>query len=471
MILDNADKRSLYFPTIDANTSYESNMQSYLADYLPLSSIKHGSLVITTRNKKLGSELADEQDAIEVQPFKPAEAELLLESKTLKGYWDIAVARDLLEVLGYIPLAITQAAAYMRQNKVSIEKYLKALSQSDSDLVEHLSTELLDPRRRRDTPSSVFLTWKLSFDQISKEEPRAAEMLSLMAFLDRQGIPEMLLRRNEHLDVKDTNAIGTLQAFSLITAERDDETYSMHRLVQLSTQTWLSLQKIRDTWGRNALELLSREFPNGDYENTTKCNALLPHAIAVLKYRPSSDSDLLCRATILYNLGWFDWRQGRYKHATTRCEESYSERHLNTVNSLGLLASTYKDQGRWKEAEDLEVQVMETRKRVLGAEHPDTLTSIANLASTYRDQGRWKEAEDLFVQVMETSLRVLGAEHPDTLTSMNNLAHTFSGQGRNEEATQLMEHVVRTLTATIGANHPHTLTSSKSLSAWTRETC
>ncbi|KZL79726.1 tpr domain protein, partial [Colletotrichum incanum] len=51
------------------------------------------------------------------------------------------------------------------------------------------------------------------------------------------------------------------------------------------------------------------------------------------------------------------------------------------------LASTYWNQGRWKEAEELEVRVMEMRKRVLGDEHPDTLTSIANLASTYRDQG------------------------------------------------------------------------------------
>jgi len=41
--------------------------------------------------------------------------------------------------------------------------------------------------------------------------------------------------------------------------------------------------------------------------------------------------------------------------------------------------------------EELEVQVVETRTRVLGAEHPDTLNSRANLASTYRNQGRWKE--------------------------------------------------------------------------------
>jgi Tetratricopeptide repeat len=50
-------------------------------------------------------------------------------------------------------------------------------------------------------------------------------------------------------------------------------------------------------------------------------------------------------------------------------------------------------------------------RRALGPEHPDTLTSMANLASTYRIQGRWAEAEKLFVQVMETSKTVLGPEH------------------------------------------------------------
>ena len=69
----------------------------------------------------------------------------------------------------------------------------------------------------------------------------------------------------------------------------------------------------------------------------------------------------------------------------------------------------------------LEVLVMETRKRVLGEEHPDTLTSMYNLASTYRSQGRWKEAEMLEVLVMETRKRVLGEEHPDTLTSIAKL--------------------------------------------------
>jgi hypothetical protein len=72
---------------------------------------------------------------------------------------------------------------------------------------------------------------------------------------------------------------------------------------------------------------------------------------------------------------------------------------------------------------------METSKRVLGQEHPETLSSMNNLASTYWDQGRWKEAEELGVQVMETRKRVLGQEHPDTLSSMSNLAFMLKLQG------------------------------------------
>jgi hypothetical protein len=98
---------------------------------------------------------------------------------------------------------------------------------------------------------------------------------------------------------------------------------------------------------------------------------------------------------------------------------------------------------KYSEAEEQFVQVMETSKRVLGLEHPHTLISIGNLALTYWDQGRWKEAEELGVQVMETSKRVLGAEHPNTLSSMNNLAYTWKSQGRDHEALTLIEECVQ----------------------------
>ncbi|XTI82073.1 hypothetical protein V2W45_1221278, partial [Cenococcum geophilum] len=50
---------------------------------------------------------------------------------------------------------------------------------------------------------------------------------------------------------------------------------------------------------------------------------------------------------------------------------------VETLASIGILASTYWNQERWKEAKELGVQVMEIRKRVLKEEHPSTLTSMA----------------------------------------------------------------------------------------------
>src|SRR6266567_2149492 len=81
------------------------------------------------------------------------------------------------------------------------------------------------------------------------------------------------------------------------------------------------------------------------------------------------------------------------------------------------IALVYQEQGKWKEAEALQVVVMEKKKHLLGEKHPDTLTSMGDLAATYLDQGQWKKAEALQVVVMEKSKHLLGEEHPDTLTS------------------------------------------------------
>jgi hypothetical protein len=109
---------------------------------------------------------------------------------------------------------------------------------------------------------------------------------------------------------------------------------------------------------------------------------------------------------------------------------------------------------------------METSKTKLGADHPFTLASIVNLASTYRNQGRWEEAESLEVHVMETSKSKLGADHPSTLTSIKNLAFTFKGRGKGEKAIKLMEECVEKRKQRLGPNHPYTKGSEATLNSW-----
>ena len=134
------------------------------------------------------------------------------------------------------------------------------------------------------------------------------------------------------------------------------------------------------------------------------------------------------------------------------------------------LASTYRNQWRWKEVEELEVQVVKTKKRVLGQQHPDTLTSMANLAAAYRNQERWEEAKELDAQVVEMSRKVLVQEHPDTLASMANLASIYLNQGQWKYAEELEVKVMGASKKVLGQEHPDALTSMTNLAStsWVR---
>jgi Tetratricopeptide repeat len=65
---------------------------------------------------------------------------------------------------------------------------------------------------------------------------------------------------------------------------------------------------------------------------------------------------------------------------------------------------------------------METRKRVLGAEHPDTLTSMNNLAFTMKEQVRYVEAIELMTECVRLQVQILGTKHPDVISSSAALA-------------------------------------------------
>ncbi|KAK0264599.1 hypothetical protein LTR35_017322 [Friedmanniomyces endolithicus] len=117
------------------------------------------------------------------------------------------------------------------------------------------------------------------------------------------------------------------------------------------------------------------------------------------------------------------------------------QEHADTLTVMGKLAETHDEQGRWKEAEELEVKVIKASSRLLGEEHPITLSAMGNLDRTYRNQ-RWTEADEVEGKVMQAMSRVLGEEHPNTLTAMASLAATYYKQARWEEVAKLQFQVI-----------------------------
>ena len=471
IVLDNADDADVFFNTNHDLVSKGSKSKP-IASYIPHST--QGSVLITTRDRRVGERLANRVRAINVPSFTMQEAGNLFGSLVGKiDVGDEANAQELFDALAYLPLAVSQAAAFITENGITVSEYLELLRAGDADIKDLLSEELTDSRRDAETQNSVIQTWKLSFDHIQRSNPRAAKILSLMSVLDRQGIPKSVLRQDNEKSIDFTKAIGMLQAFSLVTTENSGISFEIHRLVHLATQKWLELQGEMNLWREEALKVISEAYPVGVFENWAVCNSLSPHMQAVTEYTFDSETCQLYSATLLSNALQYDLSQGRYDIALNKCtkaltirEDLLGSEHPDTLTSMANLASTYWNQGRWKEAEGLEVQVMETRKRVLGQEHPDTLTGMGNLALTYGNQGRWKEAEGLEVQVMETRKRVLGQQHPDTLTSFHNLAYTWKSQGRDTEAIDLMRRAERLRRTTLGFDHPLTVSSAQALCEW-----
>ncbi len=106
---------------------------------------------------------------------------------------------------------------------------------------------------------------------------------------------------------------------------------------------------------------------------------------------------------------------------------------------------------------------------MLGLEHPNTLTSMSNLAYTYGKQGQWTKAQEIEMQVMETRKRVLGLEHPCILISMSNLAWILKGQGHIDKATDLMTEVVALREKKLGIDHPDTKAIIQTLEQWRKQ--
>ncbi|KAL7755426.1 hypothetical protein ACKLNR_014524 [Fusarium oxysporum f. sp. zingiberi] len=426
------------------------------------------------------------------------EQALELLQRRLENKTDEAAAKDIVRTLDCIPLAVNQAAAYInrRSPRVTTKSYLNEFYRSEERRGSLLRSDKGDLGRQDGVSNSVVVTWQVTFEQIRREQPRAANLLSLMSQFQAQSIPEIMLHSydddhdttpDEENDVDDIdtgsesdgesertgfeNDMDVLRGYSLVNISTVG-LYEMHSLVQFCTRSWISEFGDPAKWSRLFMKLAADHFPSGAFETWAVCQSLLPHVEPLVGRKPRDESIIANWAEVLTNISWYMLMIGEYSQAEMPAKAAVQARscilgldHPLTLNSINNLASTYRKQGRWEEAEKLFVEVMEMSKAKLGVDHPSTLTSMANLASTYRKQGRWKEAEKLEVEVMQTRKAKLGVDHPDTLTSVANLASTYRKKGRWKEAEKLEVEVMETRKAKLGVDHPLTLNSIANLAS------
>ena len=137
----------------------------------------------------------EDYDIIPVEPMNESQAISLFEKK-FGVQSDLSAIDQLATALEFMPLAIVQAAAFIKQRapRESVAQYLERFQKSDKQKINLLDYGGGQLRRDPEAKNAILVTWQISFEDIQERRPSAAGLLSLMSFFDRQGIPSSLLQ-------------------------------------------------------------------------------------------------------------------------------------------------------------------------------------------------------------------------------------------------------------------------------------
>lgn len=481
IILDNADDDEVLHSTgVDSDGVMHGtgvlNETASLASFLPQSS--NGQILVTSRDLVAALNLVGTGNVFRVEPMVEKEALMLLKTRISIGKAFENDAKTLVKRLGYIPLAITHAAAYIEVRAQTITTYLELFRESEENQAYLLSNqEIRDMRRDSSVSSAVITTWQISFEQIRKTKPSAAELLSLMAMFDRQGIPESILLNGENRLMFE-DAVAPLTSFSLIKAQSTkqpeqqfgERLFEMHDLVQLATRKWLEIQVQVGGFQKASLRIMAASFPCGDYETWAACRVLLPHAKKVLRYNLEDREAILDQSTIAHNLASYLQFLGENAAAEEFVQTALIERtkvlgleHINTLRSVNLLGSLLEGLCKYKEAETVHRRALEGYEKAVGEEHVATIFSISQLGLALQGQGKYKEAEAMYCRALKAYEKVGGEEHQGALASFNRLGLVLALQGRYKEAEAMHHRALEGYRKMFGEERRDTLTSVSKL--------
>ncbi|NKY60929.1 FxSxx-COOH system tetratricopeptide repeat protein [Nocardia flavorosea] len=426
-----------------------------------------GRIVITSR---LASGWQPAAAVVRLDVLDAQEALALLTGiLTASGPRDCDGAAELCAELGFLPLAIEQAGAYMAQNPLTTpRKYLQLLADYPAAVYSQVAVGA-------DAERTVARVWRVTLDRITAAQPDAADLLRILAWYSSDAIPLALAHGLAVDPLTLDRALGVLTAYSMVISDPATATVSVHRLIQAIARTPDSSDPHRsseeiDRAHRYAAASLLSALPDGrDPATWPAWRGLLPH-IAVLAYYTPSDTAVTVR--ILDRTADFITDQGLTTLAITYLyrvvahdEWALGRDHPNTLASRGSLAVAYTHAGRTDEAILLFEQTLADCERILGPDHPQTLTTRSNLAYAYNSAGRTTEAIPLYERTLTDSERILGPDHPDTMASRNNLASAYISVDRTTEAILLFEQALTGRERILGPDHPDTMASRNNLAS------
>ncbi|MFN6562351.1 MAG: NB-ARC domain-containing protein, partial [Nostoc sp. ChiSLP01] len=327
--------------------------------YLPSSSSRF-KVLITTRQylgasiKELSLDVLQPEAALELLKSFLKETPQRIEQ-------ELAVANQLCEWLGYLPLGLELVGRYLkRKPDLSLTEMLRRLEKKRLE-----QPALVKPEGDMTAQRGVLAAFELSWQELNDDDKQLGCLLSLFApapiawDLVEQCLPEE--DEEELEEIRDDKLLNLH-----LLQRKDEEVYQLHPLLREFFQYKLTgLEQAeelkRSLW--RVMVAVGKEIPySPTFEQIKNVTPAIPHLAEVANnlIQYVSDNDLIW--AFLGN-AWFYQGQGLYDKAVPWCQ-----------------------------------QCLEITKKRLGESHPNVATSLNNLALLYNSQGRYSEAEPLFQQ-------------------------------------------------------------------------
>ncbi|GLA38505.1 hypothetical protein AnigIFM63309_005802 [Aspergillus niger] len=445
----------------------------------------HGSILITTRHAKL-ARLGNYQ---QIRRLPTEEAMQLLVN--CSGY-EIAreksaptvknEAKDLVNRLGCLPLAIVMAGSYIHGTGISFRNYLRHYEQSWKRMQQTTTAHL------EYSNGNLLTTWKISYDEVRKRNAAAANLLLLLSYFDNQDVWFQLIRSGNiaicsiipqwfQSIVSDETSfltnVNLLISFSLVESNPQCSSYSVHPVVhdwchyellgELDQPTRMQLRM-------TALAAIGHAVPSvAEKQHWVLQQRVLPHAnrmLACLSKSPSIPQEpALIQA--LHNLGLLYKSQRKpneakqmYQLALTRLETSAGLNYplASRLQIINNLANLYRNQKEFHQAESLYQRALAGFEETHGPRSESILAILGNLGNLYSDQRKFAEAEEVYRRALTGFENALGHNSSSALKIVLNLGTLYTDQGKWKEAKQMFRRVVNSLHRTLDFNDPATLT-------------
>ena len=514
MILDGADDVDFLFEQGSAASGADGRFaEQYsrpLIDLIPQA--PHGKVLVTSRTRRSANRIVNDNNnivkdderervgndensnVIKVNPMTEPESHRLLRSRipgssmdevTLPSYDESRLVR----LLECIPLAVSQAGAYIGNSESSIDEYVKMfvsnevemektptlqiLQQDLGDLRrdQKLSKELMDNEGKK--PHAVVNTWRISFRVIQEKHPLSVELLAFISFYHHQAIPQYLLQRDWDNSVFET-ALAPLLDFDFVTRALNGD-IDLHNLVQLVTRDWLKLQNTLEQYRVDALKEMVRHFPDGKYDSWNKCRQLFKHAQEVGlsqghdRTRVGLEHGILLERTAAYfcSRGSYKWAFLYARGAVEHKILAVPEDHYEVVKSKILRADIFLSVGNWRTAEDLLRECMSII--LCHPTEPEYVrlggSLITSLRTAILEQGFYQDALKTSEVVYEKAVQLWGSEDPKSDQAAIDLALVYREAERWQAAESLLLHVLESQKRIQAAKHPRLLSIEMSLAS------